>query len=98
MAAFKMGGMIKTVLGGVVALGVVGYGWYARKHAAANTTTEMIQVCAGDAACIAAVNTHGAACMTEVNAANPDGPSEVIRLGMVTCINQKTGTPVFNIQ
>lgn len=88
---------IRMVLGGVIALGAVGYGYYARSHAGENTKAEMLSACSGDAACLSAVNTHIDACIREVTAAHPNDPAEGIRAHLVVCVNQKSGAAVFTI-
>lgn len=94
--------MVRMILGGVLLVGAVGYGWYARKHAAeiggANTKTEMIQACGADSACVGAVNNFMDTCIRETGAAHPDVPIASIRAYLVECINQKAGGRVFEIE
>lgn len=93
--------LAKMILSGVVLLGLLGWGWYARTHkgeiAGANTKTEMVRACGADTACVGAVNNFMDACTAETSAAHPEAPIESLRVFLVECINQKAGGRVFQI-
>jgi hypothetical protein len=76
---------------------VVGMKFYNRGASESNVKAQFVQICAGDAKCVQAVETHFPACFESSYKMKRRG-SSLNEDALVECINSRAGTPYFVVE
>ena len=84
----------RLLLGLPIAAALLAWQFYSKGEESKETKAKMLQMCEGDATCIAAVNQHAEACFDE-NYKMKRRNTGVDMDAFVACVNQRSGTTFF---
>lgn len=85
---------VRLLIAVPLAIAGLGYQYYERGESSKETKAKMLEICAGDAACVAAVNEHGDACF-EAHYSMRRRHTGLEMDEFVACVNERSGTDFF---
>ena len=90
----KLGWPAKIAIAAVLVAAFAGWQYYTKSKDSKEMTARMVTMCGGEAACLAAVEQHAAACFDE-NYRMGRRSQGVKMEEFVACVNSRSGTQFF---